>query len=90
MKKSKFTESQIIGILKEQEQGKKVSDLCREYYGVLNFDFISSLTVIKETVGQIDLRQKTEIKLLDKQDNLVQSIRCDKFSFVMKVREQEK
>jgi len=31
MKKSKFTESQIIGILKEQEQGKKLSDICREY-----------------------------------------------------------
>lgn len=26
MKRTKFTESQIIGILKEQEQGKKVAD----------------------------------------------------------------
>lgn len=31
MKKTKFTESQIIGILKEQEQGKKVADICREH-----------------------------------------------------------
>lgn len=31
MKKSKFTESQIIGILKQQEAGVKVSDLCREH-----------------------------------------------------------
>lgn len=31
MKRTKFTESQIIGILKEQEQGKKVADLCREH-----------------------------------------------------------
>lgn len=31
MKKSKFTESQIIAIIKEQESGKKVADLCREY-----------------------------------------------------------
>jgi len=30
MKKTKFTESQIIGILKEQEQGKKMVDICRE------------------------------------------------------------
>lgn len=30
MKRTKFTESQIIGILKEQESGKKVPDLCRE------------------------------------------------------------
>ncbi len=31
MKKTKFTESQIIGILKEQEQGKKVAEICREH-----------------------------------------------------------
>jgi putative transposase len=29
MKKTKFTESQIIGILKEQEAGKKISEICR-------------------------------------------------------------
>ena len=31
MKKSKFTESQIIGILKQQESGKSVAEICREY-----------------------------------------------------------
>lgn len=31
MKRTKFTESQIIGILKEQEQGKKVADICRDH-----------------------------------------------------------
>jgi len=31
MKKSRFTESQIIKIVKEQESGKKVVDICREY-----------------------------------------------------------
>jgi putative transposase len=31
MKKTKFSESQILGILKEQEQGKKVSEICREH-----------------------------------------------------------
>lgn len=31
MKKTKFTEGQIVGILKEQEQGKKVGDICREH-----------------------------------------------------------
>lgn len=31
MKKSKLTESQIIGILKEQEGGKSVADVCREH-----------------------------------------------------------
>jgi len=31
MKKSKFSESQIIGILKEQQTGKSTSDICREH-----------------------------------------------------------
>lgn len=31
MKKTKFTESQILGILKQQEAGQKVSDICREH-----------------------------------------------------------
>jgi putative transposase len=31
MKKSKFTESQIIGILRQQEAGKTVADICREH-----------------------------------------------------------
>jgi putative transposase len=31
MKKTRFTESQIIGILKQQDLGMKVSDICREH-----------------------------------------------------------
>ena len=31
MQKSKFSEEQIIRILKENESGIKVSDLCRKY-----------------------------------------------------------
>ncbi len=31
MKKSKFTESQIIGILKQQDSGKSVAEICRGY-----------------------------------------------------------
>ncbi len=31
MKKSRFTEAQIIGILNEQGQGQKVSDICRKH-----------------------------------------------------------
>ena len=31
MKKSRFTEAQILSILKEQETGMKVADLCRQH-----------------------------------------------------------
>jgi putative transposase len=31
LKRGRFTEEQIIGILREQEAGMKVSDLCRKH-----------------------------------------------------------
>jgi putative transposase len=31
MRKSRFTETQIIGILKQVENGRQVKDVCREH-----------------------------------------------------------
>ncbi|WP_152669295.1 transposase, partial [Chryseobacterium koreense] len=31
MKKSRFTEAQILKVLQSQQEGKKVAEICREY-----------------------------------------------------------
>lgn len=61
MKKSKFTEVQIINILNEQSQGLKVSELCRKHgiseatyhnwkkkYGGLTVDELRRLKAMEE------------------------------------------
>jgi putative transposase len=61
MKKSKFTEEQIISILKEQEQGLKVPEICRKHgisdqtfhnwkkkYGGLNVDELRRLKELEQ------------------------------------------
>jgi len=60
MKKTKFTESQIIGILKEQEQGKKVAEICREHR-------ISQPTFYqwKSKYSDMDVQQLKRVKELE-------------------------
>ena len=59
MKKSKFTESQIVGILKEQESGKAVADICREH-GISQGTFYQW----KAKYAGVDVSQLTRMKEL--------------------------
>jgi len=60
MKKSRFSESQIIGILKEQEAGKKVNDICREH-GISQPTFFSW----KSKYGGLEVNQLKRMKELE-------------------------
>lgn len=62
MKKTKFTESQIIGILKEQQGGRKVSDVCREY-GISQPTFYQW----KSKYSGMDVQQLKRLKELESQ-----------------------
>ena len=46
MKKSRFSEAQILGILRQQDQGQTVAQICREH-GIVNPPF----TVGKASLG---------------------------------------
>ena len=75
MKRSRFTESQIVKILKSAEQGVLVTDICREH-GISNGTFykwrskyggmdVSMLTKVKELEAEIQAARQAN------QDNVV-------------------
>ena len=60
MKKTRFTETQIIKILKQQELGKTVGDICREH-GISQATFYNW----KSKYGGMDANQLRKIKEME-------------------------
>lgn len=62
MKKSKFSESQIVKILSQQEAGLSVSDICREH-GISQGTFYSW----KNKYSGMDVSQLKQLKEMEKE-----------------------
>ena len=63
MKKSKFTKAQILKVLKTQEEGKKVSEICREF-GILEPTFYNW----KSRYGGMILSELQRVKELESEN----------------------
>ena len=60
LKRSRFTEEQIIGILKEQEAGAKTADVCRKH-GISDATFYK----YKAKYGGMDVSDARKLKALE-------------------------
>ena len=72
MKRSRFSEEQIIGILKEHEAGVSVADLCRKH-GVSN----ASLYNWKAKYGGMDVSEARKLKALEDENARLKKLLAD-------------
>jgi putative transposase len=72
MKKTRFTESQIISILRQQETGSKVSDICREH-GISDATFYSW----KSKYGGMDASHLKRLKELEEENARLKKMYAD-------------
>lgn len=72
MKRSRFTEEQIISILKEHEAGAKTADLCRRHG-------MSEATIYnwKARFGGMDVSEARRLKVLEGENGKLKKLLAD-------------
>ncbi len=72
MKKSRFSEEQIIGILKQHEAGLKTADLCREH-GISPATFY----IWKSKYGGMEVAEAQRLKGLEDENRRLKQLVAD-------------
>jgi putative transposase len=72
MKRSRFTEDQIIGVLKEHELGVKTADLCRKH-GISEASFYNW----KSKFGGMDVSEARRLKALETENSKLKKLLAD-------------
>jgi putative transposase len=82
MKKKRFTEEQIIGILREQEAGAKVADLARKHA-------VSEATLYnwKAKFGGMEVSEAKRLKALEEENAKLKKLLADQMLEAAALRE---
>ena len=82
MKKQRFTEEQIIAVLKEQEAGAKASDLCRKH-GISEATFYNW----KAKYGGMEVSEAKRLKALEEENAKLKKLLAEQMLDVAALRE---
>ena len=82
MKKQRFTEEQIIGVLKEQEAGAKAAELCRKH-GISEATFYNW----KAKFGGMEVSEAKRLKALEDENAKLKKLLAEQMMDTAALRE---